>query len=259
MRSPARQKRRAALRLGVLACAALLLFGVGGRAAAEDAAPPAAAASGKAKPKKTPGKKAKARDSKKKAPASATLNSAAQGGATTAAAKRRRIGAAPAYVVGDSDPHLINEAAPPLEAFPTDSKAVKKAFAENRRDQLTDAEKAARDAKSPDRWRTVLFMLRGLPERTDPGACFWRVLAFYRLGEIQRARVLRENCELPSKDSSALNAEDATASGVPKMGTVAIDDGFGLPSGGGSKTDASPTTSSTPAVSPYTGPSPQRR
>jgi len=258
MRGLGLRRPHGALRLGLaLACAALFVGGRGPRAAAEDAATPSAT-TGRPKPKKAPAAKSKATKAKagktKKVPDAATPDAAAQ-----ARIKRRRIGATPAYVIGDSDPHLINESAPLLEAFPGDSKAVKKAFAETRRDQLVDAEKAARDATSPDRWRTVLFMLRGLPERTDPEACFWRVLSFYRLGEIQRARVLRENCELPSKDSSALNAEDATASGVPKMGTVAIDDGFGLPSGGGSKTDASPTTSSTPAVSPYTGPSPQRR
>jgi hypothetical protein len=254
------QRPHGALRLGfALACAGLF-FVVGPRAAAQDAATPGATTSGQPKPKKTPGNKSKAAKSNKsrngktgkgkKVPDAETPDAAAQ-------AKRRRIGATPAYVIGDSDPHLINESAPPLESFPGDSKAVKKAFAETRRDQLVDAEKAARDATSPDRWRTVLFMLRGLPERTDPEACFWRVLSFYRLGEIQRARVLRENCELPPKDSAALNAEDATASGVPQMGTVAVDDGFGPPPGGGTKTDASMTTP-TPAVSPYAGPGPQR-
>ena len=262
MRGLGFQRPHGALRLSlVLACAALFVGGRGPRAAAEDAATPGATTSGQPKPKKAPANKSKAAKSNKsktgkakKGPDDATPDAAAQ-----ARLKRRRIGAPPAYVIGDSDPHLINESAPPLEAFPGDSKAVKKAFAETRRDQLVDAEKAARDATSPDRWRTVLFMLRGLPERTDPEACFWRVLSFYRLGEIQRARALRENCELPPKDSAALNAEDATASGVPQMGTVAVDDGFGPPPGGGTKTDPSPTTTSTPAVSPYTGPSPHRR
>jgi hypothetical protein len=262
------QRTHGALRLGfALACAGLLVCGRGAQAAAEDAATPGATTSGQPKPKKAPTNKSKPAKSNKSKSGKTTGKTTGKtkklpdADATDADAqaklKRRRIGATPAYVIGDSDPHLINESAPPLESFPGDSKAVKKAFAETRRDQLVDAEKAARDATSPDRWRTVLFMLRGLPERTDPEACFWRVLSFYRLGEIQRARVLRENCELPPKDSAALNAEDATASGVPKMGTVAVDDGFGPPPGGGTKTDASMTTP-TPAVSPYTGPSPQR-
>ena len=265
MRGLGFQGPHGALRLGLaLACAALCVGGRDPRAAAEDAAtsaPKTTTTSGQPKSKKAPAGKSKANKPKngkttgksKKVPDAAASDAAAQ-----AKLKRRRIGATPAYVIGDSDAHLINESAPPLEAFPGDSKAVKKAFAETRRDQLADAEKAARDATSPDRWRTVLFMLRGLPERTDPEACFWRVLSFYRLGEIQRARVLRENCELPPKDSAALNGEDATASGVPQMGTVAVDDGFGPPPGGATKTDASPTTSPTPTVSPYTGPSPQR-
>ncbi len=265
MRGLGFQRPHGALRLGLaLACAALFVGVAGPRAAAEDAATPGATTSGQPKPKKTSANKSKAAKSNKSKNGKTTGKSkkvpdaAASDAAAQAKLKRRRIGATPAYVIGDSDPHLINESAPPLEAFPGDSKAVKKAFAETRRDQLVDAEKAARDATSPDRWRTVLFMLRGLPERTDPEACFWRVLSFYRLGEIQRARILRENCELPPKDSAALNAEDATASGVPKMGTVAIDDGFGPPPSGGTKNDASPTTSETPAVSPYAGPSPQR-
>jgi hypothetical protein len=173
-------------------------------------------------------------------------------------AKRRRYGAEPVYLVGDSNPHLINENAPKIVAFPHEAKAVEKAFSETRRDQLIDAEKAARDEKSPDRWRTVLFMLRGLPERTDPEACFWRVLAFYRLGEIDRARAVREDCDLPAKDGSALNAEDATAAHVPKMGSVARQDQFFVPAGA-SEPKKEPAAPPAPAaVAPYTGPSPQR-
>jgi len=126
-------------------------------------------------------------------------------------------------------------------------KAVEKAFSETRRDQLVDAEKAARDAKSPDRWRTVLFMLRGLQERSDPEACFWRVLAFYRLGEIERARAVREICDLPAKDSATLNAEDANSAGVPTMGTVARDDQF---AGGGMKQAAATEKPAPPVAAP---------
>jgi hypothetical protein len=246
-----RPRKHVALVLGLLVGAASL---VGTRAIAADPAPEADSS---AKPKaKGKGKSVKTAK-KKKAPAQTTPEPTEK-----PAFARRRIGASPAYVVGDSDAHLINDAAPPIEQFPTDGKAVKKAFAETRRDQLLDAEKAARDAKSPDRWRTVLFMLRGLPERTDSEACFWRVLAFYRLGEIPRARTLREGCDLPSKDSAVLNSEDVTASGVPQMGTVAVDDGFGPPPGGPvkAKAEASATPPPVdPASLPYTGPSPQKK
>src|SRR5262245_12022035 len=70
-------------------------------------------------------------------------------------AKRRNYAAEPVYLVGDGNAHLINENAPKIVAFPHEAKAVEKAFSETRRDQLVDAEKAARSEKSPDRWRTV--------------------------------------------------------------------------------------------------------
>jgi len=245
----ARPRRKLpALALGVLTCAVGLLLPIGHSARAADA-PTAVSSNAKGKPAK--GKSAKAAKKKKAAPTTDSTEKPALA--------KRRIGASPAYVVGDSDAHLINESAPPIDAFPTEGKAVKKAFAETRRDQLVDAEKAARDAKSPDRWRTVLFMLRGLPERTDPEACFWRVLSFYRLGEIPRARALRENCELPAKDSAVLNGEDVAASGLPQMGTVPVDDG---PAPGATKAKAeAPAAAAAPAdhgAAPYAGPSPTK-
>jgi hypothetical protein len=101
--------------------------------------------------------------------------------------------------------------------FPSHAGAAKKALAQNRRDQLDDAEQAARgkssgsSASSDDRWGTVLFHLRSLDSRNDAEACFWRVMAYYRLGEIARARRIREICELPAKDQTLLDNEDATA------------------------------------------------
>jgi hypothetical protein len=247
-----RERRKPlALFLGLIACGAGLFVAPGGRALAADE-PPAAADSGpKPKAKTTKGKSVKTAKKRKAAPAT-TPDSTEK-----PALARRRIGASPAYVVGDADPHLINNSAPPIDAFPTDGKAVKKAFAETRRDQLVDAEKAARDAKSPDRWRTVLFMLRGLPERTDPEACFWRVLSFYRLGEIQRARTLRENCELPSKDSAVLNNEDVAASGLPQMGAVPTE----APQGATNAKAEVPTTPSATdsSAGAYTGPGPTKK
>jgi hypothetical protein len=246
--------------VGLLAWSALVLSD--GAARAADDAPPGSNTAGQhAKTTKSLGKTAKTAKSSKRA---IRKKSTPQPESTEkpALAKRRRIGAGPAYVVGDTNAHMINESAPPLEAFPSDSTAVKKAFSETRRDQLVDAEKAARDAKTPDRWRTVLFMLRGLPERTDPEACFWRVLSFYRLGEEARARTLREACELPPKDTALLNEEDARASGVPQMGTIARDDGFGAPGGATNAKTEVPATPPPPPVAasaPYTGPSPQRK
>ena len=229
--------------------AALLLSSARARAADGPAASGEATAKPAGQRKSKTGKSAKSGPKKKKPAPAATPD---------AMAKRRRIGASPAYVVGDTNTHFINETAPPIEPFPGDPKGFKRAFAETRRDQLAGAEKAARDVKSPDRWRTVLFMLRGLPEHTDPEACFWRVLSFYRLGEITRGRTLREGCDLPAKDSSTLNAEDALVSGVPAMGSIARDDGFGPPPGA-VNANAESRAAPPPVTAPYTGPSPEAR
>jgi hypothetical protein len=238
-------------------CAALLPALLAALLLSSARAADGAAASGEATAKPTAQRKSKTgksaksgpKSGKKKPPPAATPD---------AMAKRRRIGASPAYVVGDTNTHFINETAPPIEPFPGDPKGFKRAFAETRRDQLADAEKAARDIKSPDRWRTVLFMLRGLPEHADAEACFWRVLSFYRLGEVTRGRTLREGCDLPAKDSSTLNAEDALVSRVPAMGTVARDDGFG-PQAGAVNANAETLPPPPPVTAPYTGPGPQVR
>jgi hypothetical protein len=230
-----------------LLCAALLTAGWAIPAVAADAKPSAAA---------TPATKTV---KKKKKKAAAPAQSAAEK-PETLAAKRRRYGAEPVYLVGDGNAHMINQNAPKIVAFPHEAQAVEKAFSETRRDQLVDAERSAREAKTPDRWRTVLFMLRGLQERTDPEACFWRVLSFYRLGEIDRARAVRESCDLPAKDSSVLNNEDATAAGVPAMGTVARQDQFYVPAGATEpgKKDSDPSAPPAGTAPPYTGPGPQR-
>jgi hypothetical protein len=218
-----------------------------------------AAATDSAAKKKAPVKKGapKAAKKKKAAPEAESSESKA------ANAKRRRIGASPAYVVGDSNPHYIDVNAPKIVAFPQETKAVEKAFAQGRREQLIDAEKAARDARSPDRWRTVLFSLRGLHDRIDPEACFWRVLAFYKLGEIDRARAVRAECELPGKDSSVLNAEDANATGIPAIGSVPREDQFsvgaaGQPAAAKQKTETAAPVAPGSDATPYTGPGPQR-
>ncbi len=238
-------KSGAGLTSATLACAAFLFSTTPARGAAKAIAKPDSTSAIEGKPSK---KKGKASKSKKVAPADE---------AAKPAPKRRKVGVNPAYIVGDSSAHFINEAAPKIVPFPDNAKAFDKAFAEGRRDQLGDAEKTARAAKSPDRWRSVLFMLHGLPEHNDSETCFWRVLSFYRLGEIERARKIRENCELPAKDSSTLNAEDARVSGTPSMEDVQAANAA-VAAGGPAAKDAG-ADAGTPATAPYAGPTPQRR
>ena len=104
--------------------------------------------------------------------------------------------------------HEINEDAH-VTPFPSFAPHAKKALAQNRLDQLVDAERAARATTSPDRWWTVLFHLRSLDSRNDPEACFWRVVSYYRLGELARARALRNMCEPPPAVQTVLDNEDA--------------------------------------------------
>jgi len=104
--------------------------------------------------------------------------------------------------------HEINEEAI-VTPFPSFAPHAKKALAQNRRDQLLDAEQAARASNSPDRWWTVLFHLRSLDSRNDPEACFWRVVSYYRLGELARARQLRAMCEPPAAVQAVLDNEDS--------------------------------------------------
>ena len=96
-----------------------------------------------------------------------------------------------------------------ITPFPSHSAAAAKALAQNRRDELRDAERAARAPAEPDRWETVLFDLRNLDARSDPEGCFWRLVAYYRKGEVARARQVRALCELPVKDQAIIEAEDA--------------------------------------------------
>jgi hypothetical protein len=107
--------------------------------------------------------------------------------------------------------HEINEDAH-VTPFPSFAPHAKKALDQNRRDQLVDAEQAARAKQSPDRWWTVLFHLRELDSRNDPEACFWRIVSYYRLGELARARALRSMCEPPPGVQTALDNEDALSS-----------------------------------------------
>jgi len=107
--------------------------------------------------------------------------------------------------------HEINDDAH-VTPFPSFAGHAKKALAQNRRDQLVDAEQAARAEKSPDRWWTVLFHLRELDSRNDAEACFWRIVSYYRLGELARARALRAMCEPPPGVQATLDNEDSMSS-----------------------------------------------
>jgi hypothetical protein len=128
-----------------------------------------------------------------------------------------------------------------LTPFPSHAGAAKKALAQNRRDQLNDAEKAARSPDQAERWQTVLFHLRDLDARADSEGCFWRLVSYYRLGQIERARALREACELVPKDAAIIEAEDEQAERLQPAGTLA---------------DKEPTTAGN--VAPYTGDGPAK-
>jgi hypothetical protein len=101
-----------------------------------------------------------------------------------------------------------------ITPFPSHAAEARKALAQNRREQLDDAEKAARDPHQEDRWQTVLFYLRGFDSRSDAEACFWRVIAYYRLGQIGRARTVRQSCDLPAKDQPLVEQEDILSAGL---------------------------------------------
>ncbi len=120
-------------------------------------------------------------------------------------------------------PGQINESIK-ITPFPSQAAATRSALAQNRRDLLADAEKAARASALNDRWQAVLFSLRDIDARSDPEGCFWRLVAYYRMGQIQRARQVRDSCELPPRDLAMLEAEDAQAASLqPPMALAEID------------------------------------
>jgi hypothetical protein len=108
-----------------------------------------------------------------------------------------------------------------LTPFPSHAGAARKALSQNRRDQLEDAERAARAPEQAERWQTVLFHLRDLDARADSEGCFWCWVSSYRLGQIERARSLRQGCELAAKDGGIIEAEDEQAARLQAAGTVA--------------------------------------
>jgi hypothetical protein len=171
-----------------------LVFGASAARAADSTVPPPDPARKAAKPSPTKSDAAAKRGEAK-------AKGARRGGRPRAAKQK-----APEPTSGGE--HAIAENVK-LVPFPSHAEAARHAFAENRRDQLTDAEKAARAPKQDDRWQSVLFSLRSLDARGDVEACFWRVLAYYRLGEVGRARSIRQLCTFGSKEEASLDAEEA--------------------------------------------------
>ncbi|HEY5090681.1 MAG TPA: hypothetical protein VIK30_11970 [Polyangia bacterium] len=126
---------------------------------------------------------------------------------------RTRLSRAARLRAAREQAHTINDNVE-ITPFPSHAAAARKALAQNRRDQLDDAEKAARDPRQDDRWQTVLFHLRGFDSRADAEACFWRVIAYYRLGEIGRARTIRQSCEIDTRDLPVIEKEDVQSASL---------------------------------------------
>ena len=197
----------------------------------------------------------KGADGRAKAAATPKANAASPTKKPGPARTKRRRGATPGSAA-EAAPHHIVDTAPKIVAFPRDVDAVSKAFADHRREQLADVEKAARAPKQDDRWNTVLFLLRDLDGgRGDPESCFWRVVAYYRLGEVRRARAIRSGCSFNVQDASALESEDATAAALQPATALADlkanDDRQG-------ETSGKPAGEVVANAAPYGGPTPAR-
>jgi hypothetical protein len=147
-------------------------------------------------------------------PASRKLTTKGKRSESAKPAPTRRKGSRAARLkTGGELAHTINDSVE-ITPFPSHAAAARKALAQNRRDQLDDAEKAARDPGQADRWQTVLFHLRGFDSHADAEACFWRVIAYYRLGEIGRARTIRQSCEIAAKDQPVIDKEDVQSASL---------------------------------------------
>jgi hypothetical protein len=162
---------------------------------------------------------------------------------------RRRANSAPS-----NDSRNPSDKGTRLTALPDEQAAVYRAFAEHRQELVADAERAARAPKQEDRWQTVLYAIRDLDSHSAPAVCFWRAVAYYRMGELARARKTRQLCELAPRDMAALDQEDATAASLqpaaalPELRLAGDLDGEGQRREGSSKPVANPE--------PYAGPPP---
>jgi hypothetical protein len=201
---------------------AIALAVVGEQQAAQASAPPSAAPIGsavggaKTKASRSAGKSTSVSKSKKGSPKSkvSPASKVTRSKPSTLLA-RQKVAHGPASKAG-----AINEDVT-LTPFPSHAGAAKKALSQNRRDQLEDAEKAARAPEQAERWQTVLFHLRDLDARSDSEGCFWRLVSYYRLGQIERARTLRQGCELAAKDGATIEAEDEQAARLQAAATLA--------------------------------------
>jgi hypothetical protein len=154
----------------------------------------------------------------------------------------RKIRGSTLTVTADGEVKTISDEGK-IIPFGSQAGAVKKAFSQLRRDQLGDAERSARAAKEDDRWWTVLFHIRSLDSRSDSEACFWRAVAFYRMGEIARARNTRQFCE----SEAALGDEDALSASLQPMAA--------LPE---MQQPGDPKPDPVANLSPYAGPGPSK-
>jgi hypothetical protein len=150
-------------------------------------------------------------------PAAGTTSAVKKKGSSKSAQPRTRAVRPKATVAAGA--HPINETVQ-VTPFPSHAAAAKKALSQNRRDQLEDAEKAARAEHQDDRWQTVLFHLREFDARSDGEACFWRVLSYYRLGEMARARTIRQLCTLGAKEQAVLDGEDASCGSLQPIAAM---------------------------------------
>ena len=193
---------------GILQSSALILTLAWGSARAETAPTPNGAAAGPVAATSGAKKKARKPIGKKSGPKAKT------------APETKATHAKPTRLAKQKSPSTINEDVR-LTPFPSHPEAARKALAQNRRDQLDDAEKAARGPEQADRWQNVLFHLRNLDARADSEGCFWRLVAYYRLGQIERARTLREGCDFVAKDAALIEAEDEQAARLQPPTTIA--------------------------------------
>jgi len=203
------------------------------------------------------------------APAGAAAETAPAGGAAAprpatakpgakkkAPRKRRRpSGSGSASNADERAAAVQNAKNKPITAFPAEQAAtVSRIFDEHRREQVADAERAARAAKQDDRWNSVLFAIRELDSGAGYDVCFWRALAYYRQGELARARKTRQLCVLAPSDVGTLDHEDAAASSLqppsalPELRLAGALDEDGQARAGTTKPVANPEA--------YTGPSP---
>lgn len=214
--------RRALRLVRLVAPLAITLWAFGGQRAAQASAPTAAAAAGpdvggakKKAPK--PGRKSNSQSNKKKSSAKPKSSPDAKvtRNKSSTLLERQKLARAQSGKAG-----TINEDVT-LTPFPSHAGAAKKALSQNRRDQLEDAERTARAPEQAERWQTVLFHLRDLDARADSEGCFWRLISYYRLGQIERARSLRPGCELAPKDGGIIESEDEQAARLQAAGTLA--------------------------------------